>query len=87
MSVTVAVMVQVPVFSSGHELGVFDVRLGDEDRVWVEAIEHGLDGRLVEFAWVDFVDIVEVELTKEAVVDVEALGDLEVVLLLLGEEA
>ena len=74
------------VFACGHELGVLDVRLGDEDRVGVEAFEHGLDGSLVEFARVDFVDIVEVQLTEETVVDVEAFGDFEVVLLLLGEE-
>ena len=75
------------ILARGHKLGVLDVRLGDENGVRVKAVEHGLDGSLVELAGVDFIDIVEVELTQEAVVDVEAFGDLEVVLLLLCEEA
>ena len=75
------------VLARGHELGVLDVRLWDEDRIWVKTIEHGFDGSLIEFAWVDFIDIIEVELAQEAVIDVEALGNFEVVLFLLGDEA
>ena len=75
------------IFARGHKPRVFDVRLGDEHRIGVKAIEHGFDGGFVQLTRVDFVDIVEVQLTEEAVVDVEALGDFEVILLLLGEEA
>ena len=72
------------VFAGGHEFIVFDFRFRDEHGVGIQAFEHGVDGGFVEFSRVDFVNIVQVQLPKQAVVDIETLGDLEVVLLFLS---
>ena len=48
------------VFAGGHQLVVFNFRLGDKHGVRVHLLEHGVDGGLVQFRRVDLVYVIQV---------------------------